>query len=153
MKITKPKIEITSDKNFLIDKTILKKIINQLIEKIEKSFGSIEICFLSDNQLHELNKKHLNHDTLTDILTFTYNNTEPYSLEILISYERAYENSKKFKVPYQSEIIRLIAHGLLHSIGYNDKTKAQKLKMRKAENDLLKSVNKLDFIKKMKQGA
>jgi rRNA maturation RNase YbeY len=143
-----PKIEIYSNKKFVVDKRRLKNMILQMIQNLEKEFGFVELSFLTDEKLFELNKKHLNHQTFTDILTFTYNQEEPVSTEVLISYERAFENSRKFKTTFEQEILRLISHGLLHSLGYKDKTKNQKLKMRKAENDLLKSIKTSEFIKK-----
>lgn len=152
-KMKKTKIEISTTKEFMIDKKNLKKIILQILSKIGKMFDKITITFLNDKELLELNQKFLQHDTLTDILTFTYNKTEPISTEILISFERAFENSKKYKEKFEDEILRLIAHGLLHSIGYEDKTKSQKLKMRKAENDLLNSIDKSEFIKKFVIGS
>lgn len=149
----KTKIEISTTKEFIIDKKNLKKNILQILSQIGKMFDKIAITFLNDKELLELNQKFLQHDTLTDILTFAYNKTEPISTEILISYERAFENSKKYKEKFEDEILRLIAHGLLHSIGYDDKTKSQKLKMRKAENDLLNSIDKSEFIKKFVIGS
>jgi rRNA maturation RNase YbeY len=143
-----PKIEIYSNKKFVVDKRRLKNMILQMIQSLEKEFGFVEVSFLTDEELFELNMKHLNHQTFTDILTFTYNQEKPISTEILISYERAFENSRKFKTTFEQEILRLISHGLLHSLGYKDKTKNQKLKMRKAENDVLKLIKTSEFIKK-----
>jgi rRNA maturation RNase YbeY len=117
-----PKIEIYSNKKFVVDKRRLKNMILQMIQSLEKEFGFVELSFLTDDELFELNMKHLNHQTFTDILTFTYNQEEPVSTEILISYERAFENSRKFKTTFEQEILRLISHGLLHSLGYKDKT-------------------------------
>ncbi len=149
----KAKIEIYSNRNFLIDKAKLKNMIDQMIEFIGKRFENIEISFLTDQDLFEINKKHLNHLTYTDIITFTYVQDEPISSEILISYERAFENSKKFNESFENEILRLVAHGLLHSIGIKDKTASQKTKMRKLENDLLSKINKSDFIKRYEIGS
>lgn len=122
--------------------------INQMLDKIHKNFKRIDINFITDEQMLKLNNEFLNHNTFTDILTFSYNEVEPYSSEIYISFERAYENSIEFNEKFENEILRLISHGLLHSIGYKDKTDSQKNRMRKAEKDLLKSVNKVKFIKK-----
>lgn len=118
-----------------------------MIAKLAKNFEKVIIIFLTDEQLLEYNKKYLNHNYYTDILTFVYNEKEPFIVEIYISYERALENSKKFKSSVENEILRLIAHGFLHTVGYSDLTKAQKKKMRKAENDLLTNINKINFIK------
>jgi len=144
----KTKIEIYSNKNFVINGKIFREVINQMLGRIEKQFEKIEISFLTDRDLLELNKKYLNHDSFTDILTFPYDSGNSLVAEILISYERAYENSLKYRCTFEEEILRLIAHGILHSIGFKDKTKSQKLKMRKAENDLLNSISEVKFIKK-----
>lgn len=144
----KTKIEIYSNKNFVINGKILREVINQMLGRIEKQFEKIEISFVTDRDLLELNKKYLNHDSFTDILTFPYDSGNSLVTEILISYERAYENSLKYRCTFEEEILRLIAHGILHSIGLKDKTKSQKLKMRKAENDLLNSISEVKFIKK-----
>ncbi|NPV10388.1 MAG: rRNA maturation RNase YbeY [Ignavibacteria bacterium] len=145
----KPKIEIFSDKNFLIDKKNLKKVINQVLNLVSNKFEQVAINFVNDEQLLEMNKRHLNHNYYTDILTFKFSD-DPISTEIYISFERAFENSKKYNSTFEDEILRLISHGILHSIGLNDYSRSEKIKMRKAENHILNSIEKLQFIKKFK---
>lgn len=145
----KTKIEIFSDKNFVIDKKAMKNIVYQILKLVDKNFENISINFLDDDQLLTLNRKHLNHDYFTDILTFKLSD-EPISTEIFISFERAFENAKKYKATFEEEILRLIAHGILHSIGLNDHSRSEKIKMRKAENKILKTLDKTKFIKKFK---
>jgi rRNA maturation RNase YbeY len=144
-----PKIEIFSDRNFVIDKKAIKKIVNQILSLVDRRFENISINFVNDNQLLEMNIKHLNHNYYTDILTFTFSD-DSISTEIFISFERAFENSKKYKTTFEEEILRLISHGILHSTGLNDQTRSEKLKMRKVENKILNSIEKLKFIKKFK---
>lgn len=145
----KARIEINSVLYFVIDKKALKTMINQILDLIGKKFDTIIVNFLSDEQLLQLNKKHLNHDYYTDILTFKLSD-EPIFTELLISYERAFENSKKFKTTFENEILRLIIHGLLHSIGLEDNSRSEKIKMRKAETKILNYLDKKNFIKKFK---
>lgn len=145
----KTRIEIFSERNFVVDKKVIKQMVNQILSLVSKKFESISINFVNDEQLFEMNKKHLNHDYFTDILTFTFSN-EPVTTEIFISFERAFENSKKYKSSFEDEILRLIAHGILHSIGLNDRSRSEKIKMRKSENKILKSVVNSKFIKKFK---
>jgi probable rRNA maturation factor len=145
----KAKVEIYSSKNFVIDKKAIKKMVEQILNLVDKRFENIAINFIDDEKLFEINKKHLNHNYYTDILTFKFSN-EPISTEIFISFERAFDNSKKYKSTYEEEILRLISHGILHSIGLNDYTRKEKIKMRKAENKILNSIEKIKFIKKFK---
>lgn len=140
-------IEIFTHEEFRINKKKLLSIVKILLKNLNKKFESVEISFLKDEDVFKMNKNFLNHDVLTDILTFPYSEKEPYSTEIIISFERAKENAKKYKVKYEEEILRLIAHGLLHTIGFNDFTKSEKLKMRREEKKLLDSIKKENFIK------
>lgn len=123
--------------------------VSQILSLVDKDFEIISINFVDDERLLEMNKHYLNHDYYTDILTFNFSD-EPISTEIFISYERAYENAKKYKTTIEDEILRLISHGILHSIGFDDHTRSEKIKMRKAENKILNSIEKIEFIKKFK---
>ncbi len=134
------RISINTDSFFNIDKKILTRIVNQIILATGKIFSSIEISFVSDEELLELNKRFLNHNYYTDILTFSYTLQEPFETQIIISYDRAIENAKKYKTKFEKEILRLITHGILHTVGFEDKTKTQKLKMRKLENNILNNL-------------
>ncbi|MGB9664176.1 MAG: rRNA maturation RNase YbeY [Ignavibacteria bacterium] len=145
----KTKTEIFSVRNFVVDKKVIKKMVYQILSLVDKQFESVSINFVSDEKLLQMNKEHLNHDYYTDILTFTFSN-EPITTEIFISFERAFENAKKYKSDYEDEILRLITHGILHSTGLNDQSTTEKIKMRKAENKILKSIVKSKFIKKFK---
>lgn len=145
--MNKVNIEIFTHEEFRINKKKLLSVVKILLKNLGKKFESVEISFLKDEGVYKMNKNFLNHDALTDILTFPYSEKEPYSTEIIISFERAKENAKKYKVKYEEEILRLIAHGLLHTIGFNDFTRSEKLKMRREENKLLNSIKKENFIK------
>ena len=108
----------------------LKKIIKQ--EK--KKLGELVYVFCNDNYLIEQNIKFLNHNYYTDVITFDYCNEDIISGDILISVERVYDNAKKFNVEFLSELDRVMAHGLLHLLGYKDNTNSDLEVMRLKEN-------------------
>ena len=97
--------------------------------------ASINIIFTSDASLLELNRQYLNHNTLTDIITFDYPEQGILiSGDIYISIDRVRENATEFNVSFNDELHRVIIHGILHLIGYTDKTKSQKTQMRNKED-------------------
>jgi rRNA maturation RNase YbeY len=97
--------------------------------------GDMNYIFCSDTYLNELNVKHLNHDTYTDIISFDLSEDEEIIQgDIFISTDRARENSRKYKTSLQSEIRRLIIHGTLHLCGYHDKSAEEKQLMRERED-------------------
>ncbi len=102
--------------------------------------GELNYIFCSDAYLLDINQKYLGHDTLTDIVTFD-NSEDPKMIEgdIFISIERVQENALKFDTA-ESELKRVMVHGLLHLAGYKDKDKAQKELMRNKENEHLKNI-------------
>lgn len=113
--------------------------LKSVIKTEQKLEGEIVYLFCSDDYLVKINIGFLQHDTLTDIITFpTTSKLEIISGEIYISLERVVDNSKKLLVELNTELYRVIIHGVLHLIGYEDKTKKQALLMRKKENYYLK---------------
>jgi probable rRNA maturation factor len=102
-----------------------------------RELESLNYIFCSDAYLVDLNKKYLKHSTLTDILTFDYSDSTRINGEIYISIPRIKENAKIFKQSFDSELRRVLSHGLLHLLGYNDKTKSQKAEMRRKEEACL----------------
>jgi rRNA maturation RNase YbeY len=99
------------------------------------------VHLINDEELLQMNIKYLNHDTLTDILTFDYTENKVINAELYISTDRVIDNSKKFNTSIYNELHLVIIHGLLHCIGFRDKTKAEKEAMRNAENEALKMLN------------
>ena len=97
----------------------------------------IHYIFCSDNYLADLNRKYLNHTTLTDILSFDYSDSGRIKGEIYISIPRVKENAKIFNQGFETELRRVLSHGLLHFMGYGDKTKSQKARMRSKEEACL----------------
>jgi probable rRNA maturation factor len=98
----------------------------------------INYIFCTDEALRELNMRYLQHKTYTDIITFDNSDT-PHALEadVFISIDRVKENAEKLKIPFPEELHRVIVHGLLHLIGYSDKTPRKKVGMRKKEDAYL----------------
>ena len=118
-------------------KLILKKWLKNAISSEGCTMGNINIILCDDNYLHELNQQYLKHNTYTDIITFEYNDKGKITGDLFISFERVNENATKFKVPVETELHRIMIHGILHLCGYKDKTKADKLIMRKKEEKYL----------------
>ena len=111
-----------------------KKWLNQVISNEAKEEGDITYIFCNDDYLLEKNIRFLNHNTLTDVITFDYCEGNTVSGDIFISIERVKENSEVFKVDFLTELNRVMVHGLLHLLGYKDKTKRESNIMRKKEN-------------------
>lgn len=111
--------------------------IGDVLQKENKQIGSLEYLFCSDEYLLEMNKQFLNHDYYTDIITFDYTEEDLVSGEMYISWERVVDNSKTFSVSEESELLRVIVHGVLHLCGYKDKKEDEKKEMREKENYFL----------------
>jgi rRNA maturation RNase YbeY len=98
----------------------------------------LNYVFCSDAYLLEMNQSYLNHDTYTDIITFDNSETDENVLgDIFISIDRIKENAKNFGVTETDELHRVMIHGLLHLLGYGDKSKTEKAKMTEKENHYL----------------
>lgn len=108
--------------------------ITQTILEENCKVGEIDYIFCSDDYLHQLNVDFLNHDTLTDIISFDYSVGKELHGEIYISVDRVRENASDFKVLFKDELARVIIHGILHYCGYKDKSDAEEKTMRQKEN-------------------
>ena len=98
------------------------------------SAQDINFIFTSDEYLLDLNKKYLNHDYYTDVITFDYGEKKGVGGDVFISLERIRDNAKVLKVNNIKEINRVLAHGVLHLCGYKDKTKSDKVLMTSKED-------------------
>jgi len=117
---------------------MVKKCVNAVIQNIKKE---ITIATCSDKYILEMNKQSLNHDYYTDIITYHYENTaEKIEAELLISLERIEENANTNNVPFENELARIIIHGCLHLIGFDDKTTKLKTEMTQQEDKYLKLI-------------
>lgn len=110
----------------------------QTIQSEDYELGEISYIFCDDDYLHKLNMEFLNHDTLTDILTFNYNLHKQINGEIYISVERVKDNSFDFKTDFNEELRRVMIHGILHLCGYADESSEEEREMREKENGALK---------------
>ena len=109
--------------------------IQSTIESEKKELQSLNFIFCKDEYLHEINVAYLDHDTLTDVITFAYSEeADIIEGEIYISLERIEENAAKYKVTSFQELKRVMIHGVLHLCGYGDKNEKEKKEMRKKEN-------------------
>ncbi len=116
-------------------KSELKAFIADIFKNEGFDFERILYIFTTDEDLLKLNRQFLNHDTLTDILTFTMSGpTTSISSEIYISVERVRENAFVFNVPFSKELHRVMIHGALHLCGYSDHTPDLKAQIRKRED-------------------
>ena len=106
-----------------------------IIESEDKQEGEISFIFCDDVYLNKLNNEYLQHDTLTDIITFDYSIGNELSGDIFISTERVHDNAAEFGVTFKNELNRVMAHGLLHLAGYKDKTLEDSEQMRIKENE------------------
>ena len=111
--------------------------LNSAIESNSKLAGDITIVFCSDAYLLTMNKLYLNHDYFTDIITFDYSDGNIISGDLFISIETVLDNSKKFEVTFEQELLRVVIHGVLHLLGFNDKLEGEQKMMREKEDHYL----------------
>jgi len=133
-----------SNNKYKVKKIRIHKLVTNLRKELNFSISSLPINFISSGEITIINKKYLNHNYSTDIITFNYSGSmDNLDGEIFICYEDAKNNSRKFKNSLPEEIFRLVIHGILHLLGYNDiKAKEYKI-MKRQENQLL---NKNKFL-------
>ncbi|GLU43232.1 rRNA maturation RNase YbeY [Allomuricauda sp. NBRC 101325] len=112
--------------------------INRILESESYTAGQIDYVLCTDDYLHELNVEYLNHDTLTDIITFDYSEGSVVSGDIFISTDRVKDNAIDFDVDWKIELLRVMSHGVLHLVGYGDKSFEDKKLMREKEDEKIK---------------
>lgn len=109
--------------------------IGKVLESEGYGLGDLNYIFCDDDYLLEINKKYLDHDTLTDIITFDYTDSKVLSGDIFISIERVRENAAMLNIDFTNELVRVMAHGLLHLMGFNDKNETDIVIMRNKEEE------------------
>jgi rRNA maturation RNase YbeY len=112
--------------------------LSEVILSENKKEGEINYIFCDDDYLLEINQQYLDHDTLTDIISFDYSVGNEINGDIFVSVERVKENASDYKVTFHEEIQRVLVHGILHYCGYKDKTEADELAMRAKEDEKMK---------------
>ncbi|GAB4514734.1 MAG: rRNA maturation RNase YbeY [Allomuricauda sp.] len=132
-------IEFHFKSDFLISNTSdYSEWVNRIVHSEGYILGQIDYIFCTDEYLLELNMQYLNHDTLTDIITFDYTDGNRIAADIFISTERVKENADVFGVDFETELKRVMSHGILHLAGYGDKNDADKEVMRNKEEEKIK---------------
>ncbi|CAD0006376.1 rRNA maturation RNase YbeY [Flavobacterium chungangense] len=109
--------------------------LSAVIVSEKKNEGEINYIFCDDEYLHKINVEYLDHDTLTDIISFDYTVGNELNGDIFVSVERVKDNAKDFNVSFDEELKRVLAHGILHYCGYKDKTDADAELMRSKEDE------------------
>ncbi|MBL6667322.1 MAG: rRNA maturation RNase YbeY [Crocinitomicaceae bacterium] len=124
--------------DFDISLELYRRKISYIIDNEGFKEENVVLVMCSDNFLLELNKKHLNHDYFTDIITFSYTTNNHISGDLFISVDRVKDNARNQNLSFENELERVIYHGVLHLCGYNDKTPEEIKEMRSKENYYLK---------------
>lgn len=119
----------------------LVKWISDVISSEGFQVGEINYIFCNDSYLNKINQEFLNHDTFTDIISFDYTLGKEIGGDIFISIERVLENAEKFNEVFENELYRVMIHGILHFMGYKDKTKKEKTLMRTKEDEKIFILN------------
>ena len=122
---------------------LISKWLKGIIAQHSKKLGDISYIFCDDRYLLEINSEYLDHKYYTDIITFDYVEGNSISGDIFISTERVADNSSKFSVNLEDEFLRVISHGILHLLKYNDSNEEEKEFMRKVESDCISQYKKL----------
>lgn len=119
----------------LSNESIYSSWISAIIESENFLEGEINYIFCNDDYLHAINLQYLNHDTLTDIISFDYTEGTLISGDIFVSIERVLDNAQEFNVSFEDELKRVLAHGVLHYCGYKDKSEEDAFLMRQKEDE------------------
>jgi probable rRNA maturation factor len=119
------------------EKAIQEWLSNVIVSEGKKE-GEINYIFCDDDYLLEINQQYLDHDTLTDIISFDYSVGKELHGDIFISVERVRENATDFGVSFEEELLRVLSHGVLHYCGYKDKTESDEKLMRQKEEEKMK---------------
>jgi probable rRNA maturation factor len=111
--------------------------LSAVIVSENKTEGEINYIFCDDEYLHKINIEYLDHDTLTDVISFDYTMGNEISGDVFVSVERVLDNSKDYNTSFEEELKRVLVHGVLHYCGYKDKSEADEALMRSKEEEKL----------------
>ena len=125
---------------FGLDEPRIINWIQKVVNGYQKRIEELNYIFCSDDYLRDLNIKYLKHNTLTDVISFDDSQGDALQGDIFISVDSVNENAEEFKVSFEEELNRVMIHGVLHFIGFKDKSPADEVKMRKAEDEALELI-------------
>lgn len=129
-------ISFNYESDFELDnETAYAEWLSKVIVSENKKEGDINYIFCDDEYLHKINVEYLQHDTLTDIISFDYSVGNELHGDIFVSIERVEDNAKDFNVPFEEELKRVLVHGVLHYCGYKDKSEKDEALMRQKEEE------------------
>jgi len=129
-------ISFNYETDFTLDnESIYEDWISRIVDSEGFELGEINYIFCDDEYLHKINVEYLNHDTLTDIISFDYSVGNILQGDVFISTERVADNAKDFNVVFDDELKRVMSHGVLHYCGYKDKSAADEALMRSKEDE------------------
>ena len=132
-------IDFHYESDFIIeDETKFADWISRLVISEGRSYSQLDFIFCDDEYLLKINQDYLNHDTYTDIITFPYEDMNGLAGDIFISVDRVRDNALEFRVDFDTELKRVMAHGVLHLIGFGDKSEEEALLMRAKEDEKIK---------------
>lgn len=132
----------------------IKEVITSILSGNRLKMNRLTYIFCKDRFLLRLNKQFLNHDTFTDVITFSFSDPILGEVgEVYISIDRVKENAKTYEYSFLTELSRVIFHGALHLAGYNDKSQIEKVRMKKAEETALSLLVKVSSIHKVPRGT
>ncbi len=135
-------ITFNSETSFTLkNQNKLVKWIGDVVSSEGFQVAEINYIFCDDSYLNKINQEFLNHDTFTDIISFDYTLGKEVGGDIFISIERVLENAEKFNEVFETELHRVMIHGILHFMGYKDKTKKEKTLMRTKEDEKIFILN------------
>lgn len=127
-------IDFNFETDFVLDDAKKHQVwIKDIIIDFGFELGDVSCIFCDDEYLLKINQQYLNHDDLTDIISFDYSDNKTISGDIFISIDRVKENAQQFKVDFHQELLRVMSHGILHFMGFKDKNEEDQQIMRKNE--------------------
>ena len=137
-------IHFTYNTDFsLNNESAVAKLLDAIIVSKGKSIDKLFFYFVSETKMQQVNSNHLNHDFVTDVITFDYSDDKVIRAETFICPSEVLKNAKRYKQPIENEVVRVVLHALLHVLGYDDKTKNSRQEMRKQEDSFLAAFNKM----------
>ncbi|MCK0191680.1 rRNA maturation RNase YbeY [Arenibacter sp. F20364] len=120
------------------DETKFADWVSRIVVSENRGYGQLDFIFCDDEYLLRINQEYLDHDTYTDIITFPYEDFSGIAGDIFISVDRVRENASDFGVDFDLELKRVMAHGVLHLLGFGDKSEDESLLMRNKEDEKIK---------------